>query len=109
MSKNPVLRLLAAVMLAGLACAVGVFGQGGAGTGSISGVVTDQNGGLVANASVTVTSKATNKSETVVSNSDGLYRFDVLQPGDYTIKVVAKGFSDLTLEATVQVGRVVDA
>jgi len=60
--------------------------------GEITGVITDPSGGLIPNASVTVTNTATNVVRTTLTNSSGLYSFPDLTPGTYDVKVVTSGF-----------------
>jgi Carboxypeptidase regulatory-like domain len=107
MTKNLFTRLLPAAIVAIIAMSAGIFAQGG--TGSISGVVADSTGAVVKGATVTLTSKATNQSQTATTSDDGLYNFVLLQPGDYTIKTTAGSFAPVSLEAKVQVGRTTDA
>jgi len=70
-----------------------VFGQ--AETGQISGKVTDPNGAVVPNASVTVKSVSTTAERTATADSDGVYLVTNLQPGLYDVTV--KGGSLLHL------------
>lgn len=86
-----------------------VFAQSQASSGSITGVVSDSNGAVVPNASVTLTSKANGSTSTTSSSGDGVYRFVLLQPGSYTVKASAANFSERSLEVGVQVGRTTDA
>lgn len=86
-----------------------VFAQAQAGTGQITGLVADSNGAVIPNATVTLTSKATNATQTTTSNDDGFYKFILLQPGTYEVKAVSGSFSPQTLAVEVQVGRVTDA
>lgn len=62
-------------------------------SGNIAGVVTDPSGAAVVNASVTVTSTATNAERRTVTNGAGEYRFDLLPAGVYQLAVQASGFS----------------
>lgn len=80
-----------------------------AGTGAISVTVTDAAGAAVPNAAVTLTSKATNQSQTATTSGDGLYTFVTLRPGAYTLKTSAASFAEQTLNVEVQVGRTTDA
>jgi outer membrane receptor for ferrienterochelin and colicin len=91
-----------------LTLSIGVFAQSQGSTGSIVGVVTDSTGAVVPNATVTITSKDTNSTKTVTTGEDGLYRFVLLQPGDYKVKASAISFGEQTLTITVQVGRTID-
>src|SRR5436305_1101971 len=61
-------------------------------TAQIRGVVKDQSGALVANATVSITNDATGISETARSDDHGLYILTGLRPAVYTIKADAAGF-----------------
>jgi len=63
-----------------------------AGTGAISGTVTDPQGRAVPNATVTVTNVGTNQERTSTTGSDGQYKFPLLSPGTYRLKIGAAGF-----------------
>ena len=73
-------------------------------TGSIRGVVKDQQGAVISAASVTVTNKATGAARTVKPSSDGIYAVENLPAGDYEIKVEAEGFATQNITAVIQVG-----
>ena len=62
--------------------------------GTVSGTVTDPNGAVIAGAEVTLTSDATKLTRTTTTNSEGLYRFEAVDPGTYSVKVNATGFGD---------------
>lgn len=64
----------------------------------IQGVVTDAQGAAVVGATVTLTSKETNRTQETKSGSEGFYRFDRLAPGNYTITVEMSGFKKKLLE-----------
>ena len=59
---------------------------------AIEGTVTDSSGGSVPVAKVTLTSKDTAKSVSVVTGREGFYRFSELPPGQYDVSVEAPGF-----------------
>jgi hypothetical protein len=61
-------------------------------SGSVQGTITDLTGAVVSGATVTLTNIATNVSSTDTTGSSGEYRFNNVQPGDYTVVVTAKGF-----------------
>ncbi len=70
-------------------------------SGTLRGRITDPSGAVIASATVTAT-PAEGKSATAVSNSQGVYEFKGLAPGDYTVTVSAKGFA-VDQEAAVKV------
>src|SRR5579871_1612359 len=78
------------------------FGQ--AGTGTITGTVTDPTGAVVANAPVEVRSTDTNVPYPTVTTETGAYTVLRLPPGPYSVTVTAPGFKKLT-----RTGLVVDA
>jgi carboxypeptidase family protein/TonB-dependent receptor-like protein len=64
-------------------------------TGSISGAVMDQTGGMIPGATVTLTSEKTGQSRGSTSDSEGRFNFAALQPGGYALKVERQGFQTL--------------
>ncbi len=74
-------------------------------TGDITGTVTDPSGAVVPNAAVTLKSNATGATRTATSNSNGAYRFALLQPGTYTVSATAPGFSKAQATTNVAVGQ----
>ncbi|HLA96175.1 MAG TPA: carboxypeptidase regulatory-like domain-containing protein, partial [Pyrinomonadaceae bacterium] len=77
---------------------------------AVQGVVSDSNGAAVPGATVALTNKATNQSQSTVTNSDGFYRFSALTPGAYSISVEKESFSkslidDLKVEAEATKGQ----
>ena len=65
----------------------------------VQGVVADSAGGVVAGATVTLTNKDTNQSQTTQTNDDGFYRFSALAPGNYSLSVEKPGFSKALVDA----------
>jgi hypothetical protein len=61
-------------------------------TGSISGVVTDQNGGVIVGATVTATETQTDIKSEITTDSKGFYNFSALPIGTYDVEVKANGF-----------------
>src|SRR5690349_20317061 len=107
MTKKIITTLIAAFALA-LVGSVAALSQAQAGTGQITGVISDSTGAVVPNATVTLTSKATNQSQTTTTSEDGIYRFVLLQPGIYVVKAAAASFAAQTVDVEVQVGRATD-
>src|SRR5229473_1932090 len=75
-------------------------------TGGLNGVVTDPSGGVIAKASLRLTT-ASGASLDTTTNRDGSYEFKGLLPGIYTVKAVAKGFAIFTQEnVQIAVGQI---
>lgn len=60
--------------------------------GTVSGLVTDFQKAAVPGAAVDLTNNATNVSRSTQTNESGLYRFDAVDPGKYTLQVKSTGF-----------------
>src|ERR1700732_2816184 len=80
-----------------------VWAQTTVAQGSIQGTVTDPSGAVVSGARITITNKATGQVATTTSSSSGTYSSGGLIPGDYTVRVEAKGFKTTELPVIVQV------
>jgi hypothetical protein len=75
-------------------------------TGAVEGTVTDPQGAVVPNASVTVRNAATNFSRTTNAGDNGHYRISQLPPGTYEVKVSGTNFKTSVAEnAVVAVGQ----
>ncbi len=92
LKSNPITRSLAVLgaFVFAMFMAINVFAQ--AGSTSINGTITDQNGAVVPGATVKVTNPATGFSRTVTTNADGAYVFASILPGSYNIEVEAAKF-----------------
>ncbi len=66
---------------------------------SLTGVVKDPAGNVIANASVVLTNAATATSRSQKTGPEGRYSFDLLTPGDYTLEVQATGFRRQMLQS----------
>ncbi|MGB7602299.1 MAG: TonB-dependent receptor [Candidatus Sulfotelmatobacter sp.] len=72
--------------------------------GSIAGVVTDNTGATITDASVTLTNLGTGEKRTQSSGADGLFTFVNLFPGQYRVDVEKQGFKHFVRnDVTVQV------
>ena len=78
-------------------------------TGSIQGTITDPNGAVVPGANVTITSKTTGQASKFTSSSSGGFASGALIPGDYEVRVEAKGFQTQVTTVAVQVGNITAA
>jgi len=75
-------------------------------TGSISGVITDDSGGILPGADIVVQQTATGLERHQVSDATGFYRVLNLNPGQYTVIAEMTGFKVSTVkELTVSVSR----
>ena len=63
---------------------------------TLSGLVTDEQGGPVANATISIKNAGTGVAREVSSNADGIYSAPNLLPGEYEVTVTATGFQTLT-------------
>ncbi|MGE5124904.1 MAG: carboxypeptidase regulatory-like domain-containing protein, partial [Betaproteobacteria bacterium] len=70
--------------------------------GRVQGLVTDTSGAIVPGASVVLTNDGTQVAVTRVTNRDGRYLFDYVDPASYTIKVELAGFKT-TIQQNVRV------
>jgi hypothetical protein len=89
------ISLTSCVRLAGaLACLLLSFSALAqtAGTGALTGVVTDNNGAVVPEAKVAVTNESTGEARTVTSQSNGSYVVPLLLPGSYRVEFSKTGF-----------------
>jgi hypothetical protein len=73
-------------------------------TGDISGVVTDPTGSVIPNAKVLLTSVDSRGVTTTMTDAQGLFRFPLLKPGNYTVQVSAAGFQIANRNVTVILG-----
>ncbi|HEV2800772.1 MAG TPA: TonB-dependent receptor [Pyrinomonadaceae bacterium] len=81
--------------------AVPVWAQSDRGT--ITGTVTDPQGGLVAGAKITATNLNTGEVREATTSDEGSYTLPELSPAPYRVSVEASGFKTSTLE-NIQVG-----
>jgi carboxypeptidase family protein len=70
-------------------------------TATIRGTVTDPSGGIVAGAKVTVKGEGTGLTRTAQSNAAGLYSFDELPVGSYTVTAELAGFKSSVMTNVV--------
>ncbi len=65
---------------------------------SIQGIVSDTSGGLVPQATITVTNKETGKTDTASTSDEGFYRVSALPPGVYRVTAEKTGYKKKILE-----------
>ena len=90
---------VALCVLLGWLAVTGVWAQTGI-DGTILGVVTDANGGVVVGAIVTVTNLDTGVRKSDMSRSDGGFEMSALPAGPYSVSVTYVGFKTWTIERT---------
>ncbi|MDX2029624.1 MAG: TonB-dependent receptor [Blastocatellia bacterium] len=64
--------------------------------GSVVGNVADQNGAVIAGATVTLTNKGTGQVREASTNAEGEYSINNVLPGTYDVKVTKQGFTTYT-------------
>jgi hypothetical protein len=69
-----------------------------ANNGGVQGTVSDKSGAVIPKAEITVTNTDTGVQTTTQSNGTGNFSLVPLQPGNYNLEVVAKGFERLLQE-----------
>jgi hypothetical protein len=67
-------------------------------TGGVSGVVADQSGAMVSDATLTLTNRDTGERRSVKSSQSGTYSFAAVPPGRYRLEVEHGGFKKVTQE-----------
>ena len=63
-----------------------------ASTGALSGIVTDPSGAVVVKGEVGITNLATARLQTTTTGENGAYRFSLLPPGKYKVRIDMAGF-----------------
>jgi carboxypeptidase family protein/TonB-dependent receptor-like protein len=115
MSRSTLLQLLAGVLIA--VATTSAVAQ--TSTSRITGRVVDSKQASIAGASVTVTNEATHVSQTQTTTEAGIYAFEALPVGIYTVTVEQSGFkkflttgnhlevnTPLTVDVVLEVGQV---
>src|SRR5215218_2399323 len=94
--------------LALLFCSVAaLLGAQGVQTGTVRGVVQDEQGLAVPGVTVTVTSAALQGPRVVTSDAQGGFVFPNLPPGPYAVKFELSGFATVTQNTNVPLGGII--
>jgi hypothetical protein len=105
-STTQFVRMMAVLMLAMSLLGLNALAQSTT-DGAIGGIVTDQTGAVIPNATVTATNNGTNATATATSDASGRYRVIQLKPGTYTVAVKAANFAGYKAQnIIVEVGRI---
>ncbi|HKT45928.1 MAG TPA: carboxypeptidase regulatory-like domain-containing protein, partial [Candidatus Acidoferrales bacterium] len=75
-------------------------------TGDLAGTVMDPSGAAVPNATVTITSVEKGTTLSAKTSPTGFYRFQLLPPGQYDMKVEAQGFQAFDRRVSVSVNQI---
>jgi len=84
-----------------------LFAQG-VQTGTIRGIVRDDQGLAVPGVTVSTASPALQSVRSVITDAEGAYVFPNLPPGDYTVTFELSGFATINRKTTVPLGLVVE-
>ena len=96
-------RIIACLLLV---CAVPVVSRAQqSATASLSGRITDQQGGAIAGTQIIAIQKGTGIQRKAKSNDEGLFVLTNLAPGEYEVKIEMSGFRVKTYSAELQVGQ----
>jgi hypothetical protein len=90
------------VAVLGFVASALMFGQGT--SGSLTGQVTDSTGAAITGAAVTLTNVDTNDAHLSVTDGEGVYHFNLVPPGSYSLGVKSGAFAQYT-----QTGIVINA
>ena len=74
------------------------IGQAQLSTATINGTVSDEQSAVIPGAELSLTNTATGVSQSTSTNEVGLYRFQNIQVGEYTLEVTSDGFTTQRLE-----------
>ena len=89
-----------------LTCITGGLYAQNAGSGAITGTITDPSGSVIPAATVVVHNSDTGADQSLSTNSAGIYAAQFLQPGHYDVTASKTGFTKTTRQGlTVEVGR----
>ncbi|MEP7355592.1 MAG: carboxypeptidase-like regulatory domain-containing protein, partial [Acidobacteriota bacterium] len=89
-SRFSIHEKLAIIFVMALVC--GPIANGQAGTGTISGAVTDTTGAALANTKVTIKEKSSGQSRELTSQNNGAFVATALPIGEYTVQAEVAGF-----------------
>src|SRR5262245_28674809 len=95
-------RFLALLLLAFLVTFQPARAQSLGNAGTIEGTVTDSSGAVVPKAEVHIRNPLSNYSRSVLTGSDGTFRFTSVPPNPYHLEVTAPGFSPFAQDVSVR-------
>lgn len=105
MKQSNVIRLVVLLLILSFA----IFATAQTDSARLTGTITDAQGAVVANATITVTNVGTGRVQIVQSGSAGEYNFNALPPGTYKLEIKSGSFKTVTQTITLQVTQVAAA
>lgn len=84
-----------------LVFSLGILAFGQDYRGRVQGSITDESGAIVPGAKVILHNDATNVEVTATTSDDGRYKFDFVEPGNYSIYAEKEGFKKTIQESVV--------
>jgi hypothetical protein len=78
-------------------------------TGDLTGTITDQSGAVVTGANVTLKNGDSGTSQSTSTNTNGIYKFSLLAPGEYTLSASAASMAEVSRKVIVAIGQVTNA
>ena len=104
MAKLKFVTLSIALLLALVATSLGQTSKG-----FVVGTITDPNAAAVPGVTVKITNTATGVTRETISQQDGSYRFDAVDPGTYKVEITATGFKSATRDVVVAAAQTAEA
>jgi hypothetical protein len=95
-------------ILGGMVCVAAAGLKAQTPSGSLRGIVEDEQGSRIASATVTIRLNTSSFARNVRSDGQGDFRIDDLKPGTYSVNVRSHGFSDAIADVVVAVSFVRD-
>src|SRR5919206_3570962 len=92
---QPLSKLIGAGLRSALLLALAAFAASAQQqpAGSLRGTITDEFGGIVVGATVTLVPEQGGAERTATTNEEGVYLFGGVAPGRYTVRATAAGFA----------------
>src|SRR5258708_36389304 len=82
-------------------CTITAFGFGQSYQGGVRGGVTDSSGAFVPNTKIVLVDEATRVSRAALTNGEGVFVFNSLEPATYSITAEAPGFKKMERQGII--------
>src|SRR5215203_1338366 len=103
--RRGMMHLIRLAIVAAVLAIAGVSVAAAQDTGSVSGAVFDKSGGLLGGAVVKITGNQLPAGRTVTSDENGMFQFQALLPGSYTVSADKPPLGTTTRSVVVDVGK----